>query len=145
MTDLTILARELEERMMYQQMPSQLEVKDYENLIVSGVKTMYIDTGRATTWSDDMIEREPGDEILAGHLLLKADLAIDEEKYVLLTAQILLIQRIQGDVNTIVGYTTDALSVTNADKPYEHLADSIEKLDNERRITYYKMVRYTME
>ena len=141
MTDLTVLAYELQEKMMYQQMPSELKLKDYEGLIVSGVKTMYIDTGRALSWSDSMLEREYED----AHLFLNADLPIDEEKYAMLTAQILLLQRIQGDVNTIVGYTTDALSVTNADKPYEHLADSIDKLDKERRITYYKMVRYAME
>lgn len=69
---------------------------------------------------------------------------IDEEEYVLLCAQIGFFNQVKTDVNNIVGYTTDALSVTNADKPYANIKDSIEKLENERRITYYKMIRYVM-
>lgn len=72
------------------------------------------------------------------------DLPIDEEEYVLLCAQIGFFNQVKTDVNNIVGYTTDALSVTNADKPYANIKDSIEKLENERRITYYKMIRYVM-
>jgi hypothetical protein len=72
------------------------------------------------------------------------DLPIDEAEYVLLCAQIGFFNQVKTDVNNIVGYTTDALSVTNADKPYANIKDSIEKLENERRITYYKMIRYVM-
>jgi len=71
------------------------------------------------------------------------DLPIDEEKYVLLVAQITFFKRVQSDVNNIVGYTTDALSVTNADKPYAHLQDTIMNLENERRILFYKMTNYS--
>lgn len=44
----------------------------------------------------------------------------------------------------MVGYSTNALTVTNADKPYANVKDTIEKLDNERRIVYYKMSRYAL-
>ena len=77
-------------------------------------------------------------------LVIDLDLPLDEEKYVLLTAQIRFFKKVQSDVNNIVGYTTDALSVTNADKPYAHLQDTIEGLERERRITYYKMTRFTL-
>lgn len=71
------------------------------------------------------------------------DLSIDEEKYVLLVAQILFFKKVQSDVNNIVSYTTDALSITNADKPYAHLQDTINNLENERRIVFYKMTDYS--
>lgn len=46
-------------------------------------------------------------------------------------------------MNNIVSYTTDALSVANADKPYGHLQDTIGALENERRIVFYKMTDYS--
>jgi len=63
---------------------------------------------------------------------------------VLICAQINFFKKVQADVNNIVGYTTDALTVTNADKPYVHLQDTIDKLEQERRIIYYKMVRFAL-
>ena len=42
-------------------------------------------------------------------------------------------------VNSRVGYTTDAFSVTNADKPYGHLADTIRELEKDRRTLHYKL------
>lgn len=107
-------------------------------MVVAGLRTLYIDTGRSTLWKNDKLHSDPD----SGHLVYDDDLGIDEEKYVLLWAQIVFFQKVQGDVNTMVSYTTDALSVTNADKPYAHLQDSIEKLENERRIVYYKMTQF---
>lgn len=61
----------------------------------------------------------------------------------MLVAQIAFFKRVQTDVNNIVSYTTDALSVANADKPYGHLQDTIGALENERRIVFYKMTDYS--
>lgn len=110
-------------------------------MIVAGLKTLYIDTGRAFEWREGMVHIDDD----TGYTVFDRDLGIDEEKYVLLTAMIEFFQKVQGDVNTMVSYTTDALSVTNADKPYAHLQDSIEKNENERRIVYYKMSQYWSE
>lgn len=70
------------------------------------------------------------------------DLKIDELRYAFLSAKIAFFQKVQTDVNNIVGYTTDALTVTNADKPYQNLAGTIDGLENERRKIYYSMVRH---
>lgn len=63
----------------------------------------------------------------------------------MLVAQIGFFKKVQADVNNIVGYTTNALTVTGADKPYAHLQDTIANLENERRIVYYKMHRYAFD
>lgn len=47
-------------------------------------------------------------------------------------------------MNNIVGYTTDALSVTNADKPYTHIAQTIGEKEKKRRRIFYKMTEYVM-
>lgn len=72
------------------------------------------------------------------------DLEIDEKRYAILSAKIEFFRRVQTDVNNIVGYTTDALTVTNADKPYINIASTIDALEKERRIIHYKMTRHAL-
>ena len=139
MTNITELANELQEITSWQRTPEVLSVEDYQKMIVSGIKTLFIDTGRAHSYSSDMVH--VGDD--SDDLYFDYDLPIDEEKYVLLVAQIAFFKKVQSDVNNIVGYTTDALTVTNADKPYAHLQDTVNSLENERRIVFYKMTNYS--
>lgn len=132
------LAEELKSRTEWQRTPEPLLLKDYSDMIVYGIKRLYIDTGRALQFKADYIKEVDGTQIFSENLEL------DEEEYVLICAQINFFKKVQADVNNIVGYTTDALTVTNADKPYVHLQDTIDKLEQERRIIYYKMVRFAL-
>ena len=50
----------------------------------------------------------------------------------------------RADVNRIVGYSTDAMSITNADKPYANISQTIAELSNRQRILYYKMTRFVL-
>lgn len=133
------LSDELKARTEWQRTPTVLIDQDYDDLIVRGIKRLYIDTGRALEFSNSYFFV---DEDGANSFLI--DLKLDEEEYVLLCAQIAFFKKVQSDVNNIVGYTTDALTVTNADKPYVHLQDTIDKLEQDRRIVYYKMIRFAM-
>ena len=62
----------------------------------------------------------------------------------LTTAEIGFYRRVQSDVNRIVGYSTDAMSITNADKPYANISQTIAELSNRQRILYYKMTRFVL-
>lgn len=135
-TSIARLAEELEERTKWQKTPEPLTPEDYDRFIINGIKRCFIDTGRYGLYTPDKFFKE---NITP---LFDYDFGIDEEEYILLVAQIQFFQRVQNDVNNIVGYTTNALTVTNADKPYANLEDTINKLEQERRIVYYKMVRY---
>lgn len=139
MTNISELANELKDATRWQKTPLPLSDNDYVSIIIRALKRLYIDTGRASVFNMDMITENDEENVC-----FTEDLPIDEEEYVLLCAQIGFFNQVKTDVNNIVGYTTDALSVTNADKPYANIKDSIEKLENERRITYYKMIRYVM-
>lgn len=139
MTDITRLAEELQQLVAWQRTPEPLTIDDYCDMVQYGIKTLYIDTGRALQYSASMFTEDD-----YGNVVFAEDLPIDEERYVLLVAQIHFFKRVQTDVNNITSYTTDALSITGADKPYAHLKDSIAELENERRIVYYSMVRYTI-
>jgi hypothetical protein len=72
------------------------------------------------------------------------ELTADEYEYVLTTAEMGFYRKVQSDVNRIVGYSTDAMTITNADKPYANISQTLAELANRQRILYYKMVRYTL-
>lgn len=172
MTSVDALADELESRVYMQRLEEPFSRDEYEALIVNAIKRLYVDTGRALIYSNDMFttnpdpdsdaeasdDNEPTDEPAPADddtpaedeetepaspaLYFTADLHVDEEEYVLLIAEQAFLKIIQKDVNTMVSYTTDALSVQHGDKPYANLADSIEKLENLRRELLYRMIRY---
>lgn len=136
--NVTLLAEELKDKTRWQKTPEILEDEAYVKMIVGAIKKLYVDTGRALSYTEELVTVEDGVTKFAN------DLALDEEEYVLLCSQIDFYKKVQTDVNNIVGYTTDALTVTNADKPYAHLQDTISNLEKERRIVYYKMVRFVL-
>lgn len=138
-TSIYNLAVRLEEETAWQKTPLPLDIDDYVRMIERSIKRLYIDTGRASSFHNDMF-RPDGE----GHREFTADLPIDEEEYVMICAQLQFFQKVATDVNNIVGYTTNALTVTNADKPYANLKDTMDRLERDRRIIYYKMVRFTM-
>ena len=136
MTNITVLANELKTETAWQRTPDVVTDEDYLKMIVKAIKTLFIDTGRTFQYNNEMLVVENGETYF------DYDLKIDEEKYVMLLAQISFFKKVQSDVNNIVSYTTDALSVTSADKPYTHLQNTISELENERRIVFYKMSRF---
>lgn len=137
---ITDLAEQLQEKTAWQHTPVDLSYEDYVGFIKYGIRKLFIDTGRASSYNTSLIV----DDEKTGELLYEGSFYVDEEEYILLLAQIAFFQKVSADVNNIVGYTTNALSVTNADKPYANLKDTIDKLENERRITFYKMVRFVI-
>ena len=134
MIQLSVLADELKAKTEYQETPRQITSEEYTAAIVYGLKRLYIDTGRASAWSDDLIDNGTFTE----------DLLIDEIEYVLIMAQMRFFQIVRASVNEMVSYTTNALSVTQGDKPYQNITGTLNELENERRILYYKMVRFAL-
>ena len=138
MTDIGELTTRLMEITAWQRTPVTLQPADYAKMILYGIRDLYIMTGRALSLRDDMFSGDGG----VFPSTFSEDLFVDEQEYVLTCAQIEFYQRVQADVNNIVGYTTDGLSVTNADKPYVHLQQSIDDLKRRKQELLYKMPRY---
>lgn len=106
--------------------------------IILGIRDLFIVTGRAGAYTDDLFKEFQAEMPTQFDM----DLLIDEYEFVLASAEIAFFQKVQADVNNIVGYSTDALSVTNADKPYQYLSQSIMERKQTRNEYYYKMARY---
>jgi len=138
-TSISDMVVELKRQTGWQKTPMPLTDDDYISMIRYGIKKLYIDTGRASLFNNSKIQMD-----IWGDVVFTDDLPADEEEYAMICSQIQFFHRVATDVNNIVGYVTDALTVTNADKPYSNLKDTLDRLERERRILYYKMVRYTL-
>lgn len=140
MLNISELASRLYRETEWQKTPVELADEDYRDMIVYGLRKLLIDTGRAQMYDSALLTQDSE----TGETYYDIALDIDEEEYILLVAQQQFYRRVANDVNNIVGYTTDALTVTNADKPYANIKDTLGNLENERRILYFKMCRYAM-
>jgi hypothetical protein len=138
-TALTELIEELKDDTRWQKTPLPLLDSDYLNMTKRAIRQLYVDTGRASVYHNGLFTEEA-----EGNVTFSETLPADEIEYVLICARINFFKRVATDVNNIVGYVTDALTVTNADKPYANLKDTMDRLENERRIKYYKMHRFAM-
>ena len=128
MTDMQKMAQELKQRTEWQDTPVELAHEDYLEIVRQAVRHLYVMTGRYTQYDDSS----------------EIALSADEYEYVLTTAEIGFYRRVQSDVNRIVGYSTDAMTITNADKPYANISQTVNELLNRQRILYYKMTRYVL-
>ena len=128
MTDMQKMAQELRHRTEWQDTPVELTEEDYLEIVRQAVRHLYVMTGRYTQYDNSS----------------EITLSADEYEYVLTTAEIGFYRRVQSDVNRIVGYSTDAMTITNADKPYANISQTITELLNRQRILYYKMTRFVL-
>ena len=140
MLNVSKMADWLKEKTEWQETPAPLTDKNYLNMIIEGIERLFVDTGRSDLYNEDLYVQIEGTEDYG----YDYDFPLDERRYIKICAQMNFFSKVQTDVNNAFGYTTDALSVTHADKPYENLDSTLGKLEQERRIIYYKMVRYTL-
>lgn len=140
MLNVSKMAKWLKEKTEWQETPAPLTDKNYLNMIIEGIERLFVDTGRSDLYNEDLYVQIEGTEDYG----YDYDFPLDERRYIQICAQMNFFSKVQTDVNNAFGYTTDALSVTHADKPYENLDSTLGKLEQERRIIYYKMVRYTL-
>lgn len=138
MTDIVALAQRLHRKINSQRTPAEVHWTDQVNWIAEAIRQLYVISGRTKTFSEDMFEYDK-----SGNAISFADtLSLDEEEWVLLEAQIEFYKWVQASHDDMVSYTTDAMSVTHGNKPYEHLADTIDRLEGERNRIWYAMTRF---
>lgn len=125
-----ILFDDFYRRVQAQETPVSYTKDDYIYTFINGVKALYIDLGIAEDFSSDF-DRE--------NLAFNRVLSLTEEEYIVVSAMIHFYQIVQQDVNTIVGYSTDSLTLTNADKPYANLSEEIKKLSLRQTELFWKL------
>lgn len=130
-TSLVEIRNELITKIQFYKTPIVYTNDDYDKIVLSGTKRYYIDIGKDSQFSSDYTS-VPSPQ-------LNSDLLLSEIEYILVSSQIEFIKQILGDVAQILSYTTDALSVSNADKPYLHLRTDILALEDRLSEVFYKI------
>lgn len=150
MTDLGKLAEKVYQKIEWQKLPPTYSNKDKQlmilNALVEAIQDLFVVTGRAYQYSDYTIIYEDVTESGETYSVpseFDYDFVLDEELYILCRAQISIFEKIRAQYNDLLGYSTNALTVTNADKPYAYITGTIGELENRMRRYYYKMVRYS--
>ena len=113
MTDVVALAKRLFDRIEWQNVPDTVTRDDLTVMIADAIRYLYVVTGRALNFSEDMFTIEDGI-----YTIFSDELKIDEVEYVLVTAEIGFLQKVQSSVDDLTSYTTDAMAVTHGDKPF---------------------------
>lgn len=146
---ITDLMAELKTDVSWQETPYPILEADYFTMVKRGIRKLFVDTNRPEAYDESLIietvnEPETEGDPVTKNIIYNMDLNIIEQEYILLVSKIAFFKRVQTDVNDKFSYSTDALKVTNADKPYANLKDTLSGLENDRRIIYYKMTDYTL-
>lgn len=116
-----------------------MTIDDLSTFIFRGIRDLYVKTGRALSFRSEMFVK---DEEKGSYVSFEEDLPLDEEEYVLVTAEVFFLRKVQSTVDQLTSYSTDALSVTHGDKPFANLQQKITDAENNRRVIWYKMTRY---
>lgn len=144
MTDIGKLCEKLYRKIEWQKMPLSMTTEEKQQMlidaVVSGIEDLFVITGRALTYYDYQYTVDEETGVISE---FSYDLMLDEELYVLCRAQIEVFSKVRTQYSDLLGYTTNALTVTNADKPYSYMTGTINELENQLRVYYYKMVRYS--
>lgn len=137
MTDIILLAQRLYRRIKWQSVPEDVTREDLTQYIAEAIRHMYVMTGRAMTFSEEWFTSE-GDM----YTLFSQDLPLDEQDYVLVSAEVLFYTEAQTAVDHLVSYTTDAFSLTHGDKPFQNITEMLKDAQRRQREVWYKMTRY---
>jgi len=134
-TSVTQLVNRLKSETEWQRTPTVLSDDAYLAMVKHGIVMLYVDNNKAAVY--DTIKYYTDEE--TGEYMFDAKLLQDEIEYIMIVAQMDFLNKVAKSVNDIVGYTTDAITVTNADKPYANIDGTITRLEKERRKLYWKL------
>ena len=138
MTDVVKLANRLYRRINQQQTPVQVGWIDLVQKIEDAIEDLYVISGRSSQFSEDMFEVDESGSVVS----FANDLELDERKWVVKKAEIEFYKWVQASVDDQKSYSTDAMSVTHGDKPYEHIGQTIDRLQEELNRIWYAMTRF---
>jgi hypothetical protein len=103
---------------------------EYLSLATKGLQALYIDAGWAT-WDTDYTD--------AATPTVSKTLTLTEKEYALVAGEIAFWNQCLSDYNTLVGFTTDALTVTGASNVGKLITETIIRLQSRLTEIFYKL------
>ena len=121
MLSLNIIKTELITRVKFQQTPIPMDDSDYLICVIQGLKRLYVDEGIEDNYISDFNDADN---------TVSRTLNLTELEYITTSAEIIFRTQIKDDLASIVSYSTNSLSVTQGDKPYKNLNETIKDLES---------------
>lgn len=138
MVSVTDMAQELQQKVRGQQTPIPYEQGDYEQMILDGIRKLYVLTEHETDYSDKKIRRRKKG------VFYQADMTPTQKEFILTCARIAFLEETEMTVSAAVGYTTPVLTVTNADKPAANLHNMLLDLRAYQQELFHKLSPYAV-
>ena len=138
MTNVEAMGKKLYRRINQQNTQDPVDWVDLMHYLEDAIEAFYVLSGRQALFSEDKFVLDQA----AHTCVFDDDLSLDERRWVIKKAEIEFYKWVQASVDDSTSYTTDAMSVTHGDKPYEHIGDTIDRLYNELNRIWYTMTRY---
>lgn len=95
MTDIIDLALRLRNRIEWQNVPDDITQDDIAAMIAHGIRQLYVMTGRALMFDESMFEQDAD----GMYITFSESLKLDEEEYVLVTAELEFYRKVQTSVS----------------------------------------------
>ena len=138
MTDLVKLAQRLHRKIKWQEVPEKGDWIDQIDLICDAIQRLYVISGRTFLYNDDKFIYD-ADEVA---VQFADNLELDEREWVLLEAQIEFYKSVQSNVDDLVSYSTDAMTVAHGDRPYKNIGETLDRLEKNQNDVWVRMTRY---
>jgi hypothetical protein len=130
-TDLNDLRGEIKDAVALYQTPIVYDDILFDKIVLKAVKQYYIDTGKVNLFNSQYVT--------GAMPTLTIDLNLVEREYIIIWGQIIFIDQIRADVSQLVSLTSDAMNLTNMDKPYKNLSEDRKNLTDRLIELFYKL------
>jgi hypothetical protein len=134
-TSITSIRDKLKDNVRHQRTPTTYTDSNYLDLAISGCKKFYIDIGLESNWDSEYTSGVSP--------TLSRDLNILETDYCIKASEIAFYKEVRAYWSTMVSYTTNALSVAYAFKPFEFFTSIINECEKELISLFQKMTEYS--
>jgi len=121
MTSLTDIQASLTLNVKFQVTPIPMVSADYLAFTITGVKRLYVDEGIEDNFLVDFNKTT--------NTIIRT-LTLTEIEYATISAEIAFRNQIKNDINAIIGYSTNAISITGANSPYKNAEATILELES---------------
>jgi hypothetical protein len=127
-TDINTIKSQLQKNFKNQRTPSTYTDDDYLDLAIEGCKKFYVDVGLEDNWDSEFSVDS-----------LSRTLDITQLRYCTVAAEIAFIDSIRTYWNTLISYTTNALKIANADKPFKAFSEMRKEKERELIDLFHRM------
>lgn len=119
------------------QLTQTLEDYEYALSVVHAIQRLYTSIGREDYDENKLV-------VIDDEQFYDQQFVLIDTRYIFIAAQIECVRMLQMKFGAMVSYTTNALSVTNADKPWANMEAKLSDLQKQLNNLHYNHYTYTV-